>query len=138
MTTINKYQQYLENVKRNATTLRMELDSNYPRHIRQQQYLPHMDDCIYNPTIGLTARQEIIHNHLPNFPSQFSKNLHHLRKSEKYKYFSDIIEERLNQLYPKTKNLRKFLIEENHLSLYFVKRKQKLNLLSKLKLMLMR
>lgn len=139
MITINNHRQYIENVKNNAANLRMELDSKVPsKYMRQPKYLPHMDNCIYHPTTGLIARQEIIHNVQKNYPSQFSKNLHYLRNLEGYKYFSDILEDRLNELYPKTKKLRKFLIKNNHFSLYYVKSKQKLNFLAKVKLMLMR
>ena len=139
MLKINNHRKYIENVKNNATELRMELDTRVPlRHTRCEKYLPHMDNCIYHPTTGLIARQEIIRNIQKNYPSNFSRNLHYLKSSDEYKYFSEILENKLDELYPRTKKLRQFLIENNHLSLYIIKRKQPLNLLDKIKLFLMR
>lgn len=139
MITINNHRQYIENVKNNASELRMELDTKVSlRQLEQEKYLPHMDNCIYHPTTGLLARQELIHDVPKSFPSQFSQNLYYLRNLKGYKYLSGILENRLNELYPQTKNLRKFLIKNNYLSLYYVKSKQKLNFLDKVKLFLMR
>lgn len=136
---INNHKAYITNVRNNASALRMELDTKVPlKYTRQPKYFSHMDNCIYHPTTGLIARQEVIHNVQKNYPSQFSKNLHYLRKLDGYEYLSGIIENRLNELYPQTKKIRKFLIENNHFSLYYVKSKQKLNFLAKVKLMLMR
>lgn len=139
MTIIYNYPKYLAKVRNNATALRTELDTKMSlRDIPTEKYSPHLENCIHHPTTGLIARHEYINYVQKNYPSYFSKNLHYVENRKEYKYLANILDDRLNQLYPKTKKLRQFLIDENHLSLYFVKSKHKLGLWSKIRLLFIR
>lgn len=139
MPTIEVTTPKFDRVKTNAITAKNVLEVSYPvrtRNFRIKNIMPHLDDCNYHPTTGLLARQQYIENAPKSFPLNFERNKATLRKHPTFKYLNEILEDTLNKLYPKTKKIRQYIIENNRLNLDYVTRAKGYNLIDKLKIFL--
>ncbi len=77
--------------------------------------LNHIDDCINNPTIGLLARKKYETHYAPLIA--YKQNLKDLLSEYRVKEASDNFKYSYNKMYPKTGNIRKFLINNNNVQL---------------------
>lgn len=139
---INLLQQdlHIKNVRLNAVSLNASMDSAMNPKITnlKDKYVKHMEYCINNPTTGLIARQEFIINPVKKFPGHYIANSYHINDSKEGKYLQNILNERIENLYPKTKKIRDYIIKDNRLSLNYRKEIRGYNLLDALKIFLKR
>lgn len=78
----------------------------------------HLQDCINHPTTGLLAEKK---HRTVNYPACYLRNQRALFKIPEMQQAKDVFENKLNTLYPKTGNARRFLIESNSIVLNYVK-----------------
>lgn len=81
----------------------------------------HLKDCIKTPTIGLIARKET----RPRiyYPVHYERNLKKLNEFPEVQNLQEIFRTKLTKLYPKTKNIRRKLIESQRIVLEGIKPK---------------
>lgn len=74
----------------------------------------HLDDCMINPTKGFLLRHEAFDNFVKQCSQEeydvYLFNSNRILKNDYIKRQTELLKERLNELYPKTKNLRMALI----------------------------
>ena len=139
MPTIEATTPKFDRVKTNAQTAKLILETkrlshSYDHNIEQIQR--HLDDCNYHPTTGLLARQKYIENAPKIFPGRFIRNKETLKSHPTFQYLNGILEDTLNKLYPKTKKIRQYIIQNNRIDLDYVTRAKGYNLIDKLKIFL--
>lgn len=76
----------------------------------------HLEDCLKLPTVGLMAYNDAYVKRGPNSPEYFKRNLKMLKTFPSIKPLIKALDEKLKQLYPKTRNARDFIIETNRIS----------------------
>lgn len=91
-------------------------------------YAKHLDECIWNPTIGGIAEQQYVLK---------SQNRFH-KLNPQMKYLIDILDNTKKRLYPKTRKARDYIIKDNRLDLLSVTRSRGYNWLDRLKIFLSR
>lgn len=79
----------------------------------------HLNDCIDNPTIGLTARNWATPN-IPNYPGSYYSNKELLFNFPEVKQVNDVFESKFKELYPKSGKTRNKLIDCRQIVLNFV------------------
>lgn len=84
-----------------------------------------LENCNCNPTIGAIAKQQFSVPQKSFFEKTYAE-----------KYLENIVKEKIKSLYPKTKEIRKYIIDNNRLNLDFVTKSQGYNLLDRLKILL--
>ena len=95
-----------------------------------------LQDCYENPTSGFLAKKEYYNSSSINFPSYFVRNRQMLEYDEEIIKMRERIRERINILYPRTKYIRKYIIDDNRLNLYFVKPSEGYSVFDKFKIAL--
>ena len=110
-----------ENIRSNAYWHNAKLDTRFkPTDISDaQSTIEHYNDCIKNPTRGLLARRKF---ETQNYPEYRMRNESIMRQFPEVRTLKDSFENKFNkELYPKTKNARKFLINNEFVLLDYVK-----------------
>lgn len=110
-----------EKIRSNAYWHNVKLDTRFkPTDISDaQSTISHYTDCITNPTRGLLARKKFETN---NFPEYKIRNEKILNKFNEVKTLKEGFETRFNkELYPRTKNARRFLINKEFITLDYIK-----------------
>lgn len=140
MTKIEPITPYITMVKRNANFIRHRLDDVIPPQYTNvhERYIQHLDYCNYHPTTGLLAWHNNIELPYKYNPKNFKENLSQINKSPQIIHLKNIVNEKIDSLYPKTKKIRKYIIEDNRLSFDNVTRAKGYKILDKLKILLKR
>lgn len=107
-----------ETIKQNAKF------SNYESS-QTKYYLKHLDNSLWNPTIGAIAKHQYICD--PKYLPE-----------DKYavKYLKNILKDKINEFYPKTKKIREYIINDNRLNFNYVTKSKGYNILDKLKILM--
>ncbi|MCM1338702.1 MAG: hypothetical protein NC191_03425 [Muribaculaceae bacterium] len=93
-----------------------------------------LEDCIYHPTTGLLARnkyckpENIFHNSI-------TPRRRNLENSPMIKYLNGILQDRMKSLYPKTRKLREYIIDERRISLDSIRPCRGYSFIDKLKIL---
>ena len=128
-----------ENVRHNAYWSKVAIDTR----LRVDEddislYKAHLQDCYDNPTVGYLAHRKYITEKEMNYPAFARRNKNYIKRQPEIKELTKSLNERLNILYPRTKHLRKNIINENRIMLDFIEPIKKHNFLEKLLLMVAR
>lgn len=108
-----------ENIRSNAYWHNVHLDTRFrPHNDVVEDTIRHYEDCKQNPTVALLARKKSETNNYPDFKI---RNEHIMEKNPEVKAAKDSFEKAYNELYPKTKNARKYLIDKEFVTLNYVK-----------------
>lgn len=75
----------------------------------------HLRDCLKHPTTGLMAYNDAFISRGQNYPVYFRKNLETVKKFPDIKNLMDTLNDKLKELYPKTRKARDFIIESNRI-----------------------
>lgn len=106
-------------VVNNAFWNNVHLDTKCPMNGRNvETAVAHLNDCRENPTVGLLARKKYTTS---VYPEHFRQNLMDLYSYDKFRKADKAFKNRFNELYPKTGDMRKFLIESESVVLDYVK-----------------
>lgn len=109
------------NVRRNAHWYNAVLDTRLKPDIEADaiEVIDHYNDCQKNPTIGLLTRKQAETNNYPEFRKRNQKIFN---QAKGIKELKEQFEKTFNEtLYPRTKNIRKYLIEKEFVVLDCVK-----------------
>lgn len=122
----------------NARMLRNELDTRFfPDDYGKYYYARYLEDTIQQPTVGMIAIHEAKKKPLLNYPRYFERNKKIIEEqSPEVKKLKMFLDETLQNLYPKTKKLREFIIQQNRIDFDTIKKSKGYNLLNKLELFL--
>ncbi len=93
----------------------------------KKEYIKHLEDCIANPTIGLTARHKFMKGYTPS-PE--------LKRNPTVKYLEEILNERINAFYPKTKVLRQYIIDSGRMRMFHISKAKPFTFIDKAKIAL--
>lgn len=109
-----------ENIIYNAHWNNISLDTKFhPDASDVSTAINHLEDCKNFPTVALLARKKYRTN---NYPDYFQRNLYELYNSSKWVRNADReYRENFHSMYPKTGNIRKFLINSESIVLDYVK-----------------
>lgn len=96
--------------------------------IGRANYARHLEECISNPTLGGIAEQQYLLK---------SQNRFH-KLNPKMRYLIDILNDEKKKLYPKTRKVREYIIQDDRLDLLSVTKRKGYNWFAKLKILLHR
>lgn len=138
-TIIGAYLPY-ENVRRNAYWTRVGIDTRLKvDEDNIEDYKKHLRDCDNNPTIGYLAQREYITGKPMNYPECAKRNRHYMERQPEIKALKESIKEKINKtLYPSTKHIRKYIIDNERVVLNRIKKVEKYTIFNKLKIMFKR
>lgn len=102
------------------------------------QHKEHLKDCNNNPTVGLLARRKYITKKPMDYPVHASRNIHHIEKQPEIESLNNSLKNKINELYPKTKQIRQYIINSDRVVLDEVKRSKKYTIFNKLTMILKR
>ena len=124
------------NVRSYAKSAAHELDTRfYPDDYCEYYYAKHLENTLRQPTIGMMALQEAKTKPRLNYPYHFDRNKKIIEeKSNTVNKMKKMLDDTINSLYPKTKEIREFIITHNRIEFDKVKKAKGLNLFEKLSL----
>jgi len=114
----------------NTNLDRIKYSAKTARHAAlggEKEYIKHLEDCISNPTIGLTARHKFINSEAISYKT---------KKNPTVKYLEGILKEQIDELYPKTKALREYIIESGRMRMFHISKIKPFTLAEKIKIAL--
>lgn len=125
------------NVRTIAKLVRKELDTRfYPDEHGKYYYEKHLENALQHPTSAMIAMQEAKRKPLLNYPNFFERNIKIIEeKSGEVKTLKNSLNDIIDFLYPRTKNLREYIINNNRIEFDTIKRVKKCNFINKLKLL---
>lgn len=75
----------------------------------------HLRDCLKHPTTGLMAYNDAFIRRGQNYPGYYRRNLEVVKKFPDIKNLMNALNDKLKELYPKTRKARDFIIETNRI-----------------------
>lgn len=99
-----------------------------------ENYKKHLADCETCPTVGLLARRKYITGKKVNYSKYAQKNINYLERQPGVDVLRKKVDGKLQELYPKTKYARLFIIDENRVVLDEIKPVKKYGLIDRIKL----
>ena len=75
----------------------------------------HLRDCLKHPTTGLMAYNDAFITRGQEYPVYYRKNLEMVKKFPDIKNLMNALNDKLKELYPKTRKARDFIIETNRI-----------------------
>lgn len=122
-----------ENVKYNAYWSRVHIDTRLmPDEYDLGTYKAHLQDCEKNPTVGMLARKKYINSKPMNYPECAKRNIHILERQPEIDSLKKDIENKINKLYPKTKHIREYIIDNKRVVLDYIEKNKKYTKFDKL------
>ena len=122
-----------ENIKSNAYWSRVHFDTTFIPDIDDTNiYKAHLEDCEKHPTTGLLAKRKYIDKKKMNYPECAWRNKKIMEREPEIDVLRKSVNEKINKLYPRTKNIRKHIINTDRVVLDFVKPKKHYGKLEKL------
>lgn len=126
-----------ENARYNAYWARVGIDTRLKiDDYNIDDYKAHLKDCRENPTIGLLANRKYITGKPMNYPIYARRNLHYLEKQPEINTLIKSLENKIKTLYPKTKHLREYIIDNGRVLLDGIEQSKKYTAFNKLAIFL--
>ena len=114
-----------ENVKSNAYWARVHFDTTFMPDIEDADaYKAHLEDCEKHPTTGLLARRKYLDKKKMNYPEYAWRNKKIMEREQEVDVLQKRMNEKIDKLYPWTKNIRKYIINTDRVVLDFVEPKK--------------
>ena len=101
-------------------------------------YKAHLKDCENKPTVGMLARKKYITGKPMNYSIEARRNLHYMHRQPEVKELRNALNNKINELYPRTKHIRKYITDTNRVVLDYVEKARKYTVFNKLKIALKR
>ncbi len=114
MNELESYYSQIDKIRRNALWARIHMDTRFtPDDIASEDYLNHLNDKIKNPTRGMLAMREQEKRPL-NYPLKYAQNKDLFEKEiSETKAATEEFNNLVDKLYPKTKRIRKYIIDHD-------------------------
>ena len=126
-----------QNIRSNAYWSRVHIDSSLGiDNSDMEEYKAHLKDCNENPTIGLLAKRKYITKKPMNYPEYAHRNMRYLEKQPVISELKKDLKSKINTLYPDTKHIRDYIINNDRVTLDFVEKHKKYTAFNKLMIML--
>ena len=121
-----------DKLKSNARWSRVHLDTTlWPSEDGKADYASHIKDCIDNPTRGFIARRKYITGEPMNYPEYAKRNKLVFDSQPDVAALNKQLKKDVKRMYPKTKYARAYIINDDRISLDFVKKGRKYTKLDK-------
>ena len=126
-----------EKVRRNAYWSRVHIDTKLKIDKDDiEDYKMHLYDCEKNPTVGLLAGKKYITGEPMNYPLCANRNIRYLEKQPEIDTLKKSIENKIDKLYPKTKYIREYIIDNNRVVFDGIEKSKKYTKFDKLMILL--
>ena len=126
-----------ENVRSNAYWSRVHIDTSLRIDDSDiEEYKAHLKDCNENPTIGLLAKRKYITKKPMNYPEYARRNMRDLESQSVISELKKDLKSRIDKLYPNTKRIRDYIINNDRVTLDIVEKHKKYTTFNKLMVML--
>lgn len=121
------------NVRNNAYWSRVLIDTTLNVDLEDiSNYKEHLKDCNSNPTVGLLARRKYITKKPMNYPIHARRNLRFIKSQPEIKSLNTSLINKINELYPRTKHLRQYIIDSDRVILDGINQSNKSTVFNKL------
>ena len=129
-----------ENVRSNAFWSRAAIDTLLSIDSDNiEEYKSHLQDCEKNPTVGFLARHKYITGKPMNYPITAKRNMRYLERQPEIDSLRKSIENKIKtELYPRTRHIREYIIENERVTLDEIEKCRKYTKSDKLKILLKR
>ncbi|MBE7713248.1 MAG: hypothetical protein E7Z87_05845 [Cyanobacteria bacterium SIG26] len=127
----NTYKQIARNA---ATALDNSLSPKYT--LARAKYTKLLEHTTYHPTLGMIAQHEVFKTKTKDFPLNFELNLNKLKQMPSIKYLQKILDNRIQELYPKTAKIRQYIITNDRIQLDKVTKSKGYSIFDKLKILI--
>lgn len=122
-----------EDVRYNAYWSKVGIDTSLSIEDHNiDNYKAHLKDCESNPTIGLLARRKYITGKPMNYPAYAKRNIKDLERQPEIDELNKSVKAEIKNLYPKTKHIRKYIIDSERVLLDCTEKSKKYTALNKL------
>jgi hypothetical protein len=126
-------------VIQNAYWVRASLNSRLrPDEYDIKDYKAHLHDCKKNPTIGFLARKRYIKGRPMEYPLAAKRNLRDINKQPEIDILQKSIDEKIQTLYPRTKHIRQYIIDNKRVALDGIEEIRKYTIFDKMAIFLKR
>ena len=127
------------NVRSNAQWTRAGIDTTLRvSDYNISDYKSHLLDCEKNPTVGLLARKKYITGKPMHYPEAADRNISYIKRQPEVDFLEKSFKNKIDTLYPKTKHIREYIIDNNRVILDGTKKAQKYTLANKLAIIIKR
>ena len=106
-----------EKIRSNAYWSKVSIDSSLPVGKGAEMYKAHMRDCRAYPTVGMLAHRKFITGTPMNYPGCAARNIKFMEKQPEVMVLQREIKDKLKKLYPKTKHIREYIINNDRVQL---------------------
>ena len=122
-----------EDIRSNAFWSRTHIDTRMrPDFDDADIYAAHLRDCNNNPTIGLLARRQYITKKPMNYPTYAMRNFAIIKNHPEVGELEKSLKNKIKTLYPRTKHIREYIINNDRVELDLVKPTKKYSFLNKI------
>lgn len=117
----------------NAYWTKIGIDTNFsPDNGTIKDYKLHLMDCEKHPTIGLLARKKFITGTPMNYPETANRNIRFMERQPEIRTLLESIDTKIKELYPKTKKIREYIIDNERVIFDRIEKNKKYSLFNKL------
>ena len=122
-----------ENVRYNAYWTRVGINTRLGiDNDNIDDYKAHLQDCNNNPTIGMLARRKYITGKPMDYPIHAHCNINDMEKEPEIKSLKDNLKNKIKKIYPNTKHIREYIINNDRVTLDGIEKSKKYTTLNKL------
>lgn len=126
-----------ENTRSNAYWSRVHIDTSFMPDIDDiEAYKEHIKDCYVHPTSGMLAHRKYITAKPMDYPGYAKRNKKFFDNQQEIKDLQKSFKARIKALYPKTMQIREFIINNDRIKFDYVEPSKGYCKLDKLKLIL--
>ncbi len=128
-----------ENARSNAYWSKVHIDTSFMPDIDDiEPYKEHIKDCYEHPTSGMMAHRKYITGKAMNYPVYAKRNKKFFDNQQEIKDLQKSFKTKMKTLYPKTMQIREYIINNDRIKFDFVEPSKGYSKLDKLKLFLKR
>lgn len=95
-------------------------------------YKRHLMDCEKNPTVGMIIRKKYITGSPMNYPECARRNIKFMNQQPEISDLIKSVDKKIQELYPRTKHIREYIIDSRRVLLDEVKKSKKYTIFNKL------
>ena len=122
-----------ENVRYNAYWTRVGINTRLGIDKNNiDDYKAHLQDCNNNPTVGMLARRKYITGKPMDHPIHARCNINDMEKEPEIKSLKDNLKKKKKKIYPNTKHIREYIINNDRVTLDGIEKSKKYTTLNKL------
>lgn len=122
-----------EDARSNAYWSRAGIDTRLlASSMNVSDYKNHLLDCEKNPTVGMIIRKKYITGSPMNYPEGARRNIKFMNQQPEISDLIKSVDKKIQELYPRTKHIREYIIDSRRVLLDEVKKCKKYTIFNKL------